>query len=284
MALTKLTETIELEMTGDTRYYLVSAKQGDKATRTIIAKLYNNGKEYQIPNNSRVNINIKKPDGNHVYNTCTYTGSEVTIDLTNQALAAAGTAYCDIEIRTNDDAQILSSVSFTIEIEPSMRNENAILSSNEFTELENRIKNANDIVVGAKEAEEKRVVSETERVEAENYRKQQEETREQNENTRILQEEDRQKNTTEIIKSAESAVTTATGAAQKCVEASASVTDAVAAANGATEKALNAAKEAEAAAKACEGIVNGLNTMVDTVTGVSCVMGIENGIITLREA
>lgn len=38
-ALTKLTTNINLEMSGDTERYLVSAKQGDKATRFIIARL-----------------------------------------------------------------------------------------------------------------------------------------------------------------------------------------------------------------------------------------------------
>lgn len=139
-ALTKLTTNINLEMSGDTKRYLVSAKQGDKATRFIIARLLNNGEPYTIPTGARAVINITKPDGKHVYNTCSYSGSDVTVELTNQALAASGTAYCDIEIRTSDDSQVITSASFTIEIEPSQRNDNAILSANEFTELENRVK------------------------------------------------------------------------------------------------------------------------------------------------
>ena len=120
-ALTKLTTNINLEMSGDTKRYLVSAKQGDKATRFIVAKLLNNGEPYTIPTGSRAVINIAKPDGKHVYNTCTYSGSDVTVELTNQALAASGTAYCDIEIRTSDDSQIITSASFTMEIEKSQR-------------------------------------------------------------------------------------------------------------------------------------------------------------------
>ena len=60
-ALTKLTTNINLEMSGDTKRYLVSAKQGDKATRFIVAKLLNNGEPYTIPTGSRVVINIAKP-------------------------------------------------------------------------------------------------------------------------------------------------------------------------------------------------------------------------------
>lgn len=47
---------------------------------------------------------------------------------------------------------------------------------------------------------------------------------------------------------------------------------------------MNAAASATAGAKACEGIVDGLNTMVDTVTKKTCVLSIEDGILTIREA
>lgn len=88
--LTKLTTNINLEMSGDTKRYLVSAKQGDKATRFIIARLLNNGEPYTIPTGARAVINIAKPDGKHVYNTCSYSGSDVTVELTNQALVIVG--------------------------------------------------------------------------------------------------------------------------------------------------------------------------------------------------
>lgn len=52
----------------------------------------------------------------------------------------------------------------------------------------------------------------------------------------------------------------------------------------ATNSANGAASTASAAAKACQGIVNGLNTMVDTVTKKSCVLTVEDGILTIREA
>lgn len=62
------------------------------------------------------------------------------------------------------------------------------------------------------------------------------------------------------------------------------MTEAANSANGAAQTANNAATEAKAAATACEGIVDGLNTMVDTVTGKSCVLTVEDGILTIREA
>ena len=221
-ALTTLKTNIVLEMSGDIKRYLVSAKQGDKATRYIIAKLLNNGEMYTITQGSKVVANIEKPDGKHVYNECTYNGSEVTIELTNQILAAAGTAYCDIEIRTSDDSQVITSASFTIEIEKSQRNENAIISSNEFTALENRIaehiENINNTEMTVKKAESDRIKNENARIEAENARNKEETDRQKNETNRIQQEIKRQQDTSQAVKNAEDATAATVKATKDCKE------------------------------------------------------------------
>lgn len=130
---------VKIDLYGEVQYYMVSAKQGDKATRYIRVQLMNNGNEFQIPDSVRMIANIKKPDGKFCYNECVKADNRVMVQLTNQALAAAGTAYCDIEMRSRDGELILSSAAFTIEIEPSMRNEDAIESSNEMTYLDSKI-------------------------------------------------------------------------------------------------------------------------------------------------
>lgn len=216
-ALTKLTTNINLEMSGDIKRYLVSAKQGDKATRFIIARLLNNGEPYTIPTGARAVINITKPDGKHVYNTCSYSGSDVTVELTNQALAASGTAYCDIEIRTSDDSQVITSASFTIEIEPSQRNDNAILSANEFTELENRVKGHIESIDSTNEAVKK---AEQARANAEN-------NRQQNENTRIQQEQQRQQDTSQAVKNTNDATDESKRATTACKEVTERAEDAL---------------------------------------------------------
>lgn len=216
-ALTKLTTNINLEMSGDTKRYLVSAKQGDKATRFIIARLLNNGEPYTIPTGARAVINIAKPDGKHVYNTCTFSGSDVTVELTNQALAASGTAYCDIEIRTSDDSQVITSASFTMEIEPSQRNDNAILSANEFTELENRVKGHIESIDSTNEAVKK---AEQARATAEN-------NRQQNENTRIQQEQQRQQDTSQAVKNTNDATDESKRATTACKEVTERAEDAL---------------------------------------------------------
>ena len=138
MAMQLITD-ITLELTGDERLYMASAKQGDKRTRFIRIALTNNGKVFTIPTGYIVIANIKKPDKHFCYNECTVTENKVMVELTNQALAAAGTAHCDIEIRDAQNVYVLSSQAFTIEIEETNRNDAAIESCNEITALEKKV-------------------------------------------------------------------------------------------------------------------------------------------------
>ena len=176
MSLSKMVTNITMEMSGDIKKYMVSAVQGDRATRCVLVKLVNNGEPYMIPDGARVIVNIKKPDGKFVYNKCTYSGNEVTIDLTSQALAASGTAYCNVEIRTADDTQIITSATFEIEIETTQRSDSAIESSNEFTAIEVKINDLiekiSDTNSAAVKAEQQRNQNEESRAEAEKERQQ----------------------------------------------------------------------------------------------------------------
>ena len=176
MSLSKMVTNITMEMSGDIKKYMVSAVQGDRATRCVLVKLVNNGEPYMIPDGARAIVNIKKPDGKFVYNKCTYSGNEVTIDLTSQALAASGTAYCNVEIRTADDTQIITSATFEIEIETTQRSDSAIESSNEFTAIEVKvndlIEKISDMNSAAVKAEKERQQNEESRAAAEKERQQ----------------------------------------------------------------------------------------------------------------
>lgn len=197
MAELKETTEITLKLQGEEINYLVSAKQGDRATRYVHAKIQNDdGTEYMIPDNCIAIVNIKKPDKHFCYNECKIENNRVIIKLTNQALAAAGTAHADIELRNEQNALILSTQSFGIEIEQSMRNENAILSSNELTALESKVQKYIDDLIKTKEevlkVEEAVKIAEEARKQAENDRTTAESDRQANEAARQQAENDRQ--------------------------------------------------------------------------------------------
>ena len=135
----KTVTEITLDVEGECLHYLVSAKQGDKSTRYIKARIVHDGTDITVPSGVTVRANIRKPDGKTCYNECTWESNNYAVlCLTNPALAAAGTAYCDFELRDANDVHILSTQSFTIEVERSERNEGAIESSDELTALDKK--------------------------------------------------------------------------------------------------------------------------------------------------
>lgn len=214
----RLITDITLELTGEERLYMVSAKQGDKKTRYVRAMLTNNGKEFLIPDGMLVFVNIKKPDRKFCYNECTVEDNRIIIELTNQALAAAGTGHCDIEIRDEQNEIVLSTQAFTVEIEESMRDENAIESSNEMTALEKKVQRyIDDILLTKKDVqsvEEAVKIAEAARQKAEADRTATEEKRTENERRRTAAETTRQQQL-ERMQQATSASNTAAQEAQK---------------------------------------------------------------------
>ena len=246
---------IQIDLYGEMQLYLASAKQGDKATRYLRVQLMNNGNEFQIPDDVTLIANIKKPDGKFCYNECAKEDNRVMIQLTNQALAAAGTAYCDIEMRSASGEKILSSAAFTIEIEQSMRNEDAILSCNEMTVLDNRIQEYIDRMMATRQqvlnteaafkvAEAARALAEADRITAE-------EQRIKNEKERVAAEQTRQQ---QLVR-----MQTATSEAQKAASA----------ANTAAEKAEAAADHAEELYRTQEQLEEIYQQMKELKTGIA---------------
>lgn len=240
MAELKETTEITLKLRDEEINYLVSAKQGDRATRYVYAKIQSDdGTEYTIPDNCIAIVNIKKPDKHFCYNECKIENNCVIIELTNQALAAAGTAHADIELRNEQNALILSTQSFGIEIEQSMRNENAILSSNELTALESKVQKYIDDLIKTKEevlkveeavkiAEEARKQAENDRTTAESDRQEKEAARQTAESSRATAENQRQQkfeeyktvmnDNTDVAKNSASSAKTSADSAKKYYE------------------------------------------------------------------
>lgn len=281
MQMTMVTD-IQIDLYGEMQYYMASAKQGDRDTRYIRVQLMNNGNEFQIPDDVQLIANIQKPDGKFCYNECTKENNRVMVQLTNQALAAAGTAYCDIEMRSASGELILSSAAFTIEIERSMRNENAILSSNEMTFLDRKVQKyidrmlatekqvldteavvkvaeaARELAEGERKAEERtRNENEQERIRAENERKRQETARQQQETTRQQQEQKRQTDTAQAVQNAQEATRRTEEATEKCTDAT-----------GRAEEALKNEQQLEEAVDAAQEIKDAVERMYASVIPV----------------
>ena len=193
MALGKVIQRIEIEMSGGTKQYMVSAKQGDRATRYVETVLLNHGEPYTIPAGSSVTAFIRKPDRHRVYTPCEFTDNVVMVELDSQALAAAGTALCEVEVKSSDLMQVVTSVTFEIEIEAKVKDEDAIVSGDELSIFDKTMKQYADQETKRVNAEEARAQAETGRVKAEEARAQAETGRVKAEEARVQAETGRVK-------------------------------------------------------------------------------------------
>ena len=128
----------------------VYAKQNDKGTRFVEATLLDNGAPYTIENGTTARIRILKPDNTMIYNNATISSGKVTEELTSQALAAYGMAIAEIGLFKGE--QILSTFTFYIRIERSAVDDSAIESTDEFTVLEQAIRDAGTATTSATSA------------------------------------------------------------------------------------------------------------------------------------
>ena len=54
--------------------------------------------DYDIPSGAKANIYIKKPSGAQIYNSCTISENEVTVQPTTQMFAEAGKQFGQLQI------------------------------------------------------------------------------------------------------------------------------------------------------------------------------------------
>lgn len=173
---------IKVDLYGDVKRYAVAAKQLDMATRYVGVTLTVDGVEWEIPKDVEIAVAMRKPDENRVWNDCTRQKNEALIPLTRQMLAVHGTALCDVELYQN--GALLSSASFELEIYPSQRVDETIISSEEYTRLENAIYAAREALQMAQETSERINAAEALREAAEAVRVAQEKAREIKESQR----------------------------------------------------------------------------------------------------
>ena len=204
MSLNRVIKRLKIEMSGSTKQYQVSAKQHDRATRYVEIQLLNQGAEYEIPPGSNVTAYIKKPDLKRAYSPCTFSGSVVTMELTSQTLAAAGTALAEIEVKSGDMTSGDEMSLFDATMKAYAEAEAArVTAENARKTAENRRVSAE---TGRANTENARVTAENARVEAENARVEAEAARVTAENGRVTAENTRQENATIVLNKANEAV------------------------------------------------------------------------------
>ena len=116
----------------------IQVKQRDNA-RHLLFRILDNGVPFDLSNKT-VRVFGKKADGKEIYNDMSITNAtkgECELRLTSGALSASGILQLEIEVKENED--ILSTFLLDVDVKMSIRSNNGIESSNEFTALENGI-------------------------------------------------------------------------------------------------------------------------------------------------
>lgn len=201
---------ITADLYGDVKKYAVAAKQMDMATRYVGVTLTIDGVTWEIPRNVEAVIAATKPDGKKVWNDCTVVGNEVIAPFSREMLAVHGTMLCDVELYQN--GALLTSASFEVEVFPSQRVDATIISSGEYTRLENAVFAAREALQMAQETTESINAAEALRVAAESVRVAQERARE-------IREGMREEKTAAAIQSCIEATEDAIVKTEECVKA-----------------------------------------------------------------
>lgn len=136
----------------DKKYILINAKQHDKKTRFLSIACYSHGEFFPVNvSEHSAYIRYKKSDDYGVFNFCEITNEgKVLVELTEQMLASEGTCYAELvivnrgnakvdietgEIITIDNASILSTMTFCINVSETVIENLEIESSYEYNGL-----------------------------------------------------------------------------------------------------------------------------------------------------
>lgn len=237
---------ITVDLYGDVKRYAVAAKQMDMGTRYVGVTLSVDGVAWEIPRNIEAVLAATKPDGTKVWNDCTMSANEVIAPFSREMLAVHGTALCDVELYQN--GALLTSASFELEIFPSQRVDETIISSGEYTRLENAIYAAREALQMAQETTESVNAAEALREAAESVRVAQEKAREIRENLR----EDK---TAAAVQSCVEATVDAIAKTEECIKATAAAKQVVIDMSG-LNAILNSVKDYYERIKALETDIN----------------------------
>lgn len=146
-----ITQAITLDLAKQTAPVCICAKQGDEKSRMIRITLVRDGEPFAPPSGASAAFRAQKPDGTMVLNSAVVApDGTVTVELTRQTLAVAGSVTADVYL-TDSAGAVLSSASFVIHVEPAPNGVQAD-SENEFLHLSALVGRAEQAAIRAEGA------------------------------------------------------------------------------------------------------------------------------------
>ena len=122
--------------------FALHAKQNDTLTRKIVLSLTDRGRPFNLTEYDAATIYAKKPDGTVVYDTCLIEDQTLTYVFSTQILAASGCVSCEIRISGANGMRSVTCPVFEVYVEECLQSDGAIKSENEYSALDNALKQA----------------------------------------------------------------------------------------------------------------------------------------------
>ena len=132
--------TLDLYKTNPT----YNAKQNDAGSRYILATIAANGVAQSVPETATVSLKVEKADGTRTLTAGTVSEGKILVELTNQTLAVAGTATCELQIIESEPTSLLKTLRFFLNIETEVYSDTVAESTDEFTALTEALAEVND--------------------------------------------------------------------------------------------------------------------------------------------
>lgn len=143
------TQELTLDINTNTAYQVVSAKQGDTGSRWVLIHLTKNNIPYAATVGNNAQFRCRKPDGYAVINPAVINNDgTITVELTAQTLATAGRAYADV-VESDGNGNVLSSVSFILNIMAAPDVAGSATSSDEFQKLNELVSRSDELIAEA---------------------------------------------------------------------------------------------------------------------------------------
>lgn len=110
-----ITQTINLNLIPGCPLPRINVSQYDNGSRTLQFNLYNGVSPYEIPSGASVYIVGNKADNTGFEYACTFDGSLVSVDITDQMTVFAGEVQS--ELRISQNGEVLGTANFIINVE-----------------------------------------------------------------------------------------------------------------------------------------------------------------------
>ena len=135
--------SLDLQHQGFTNTIYV--QEGDVDSRELTISLFDDGEEYNISSSSKVYLSGERSDKAVVSREVdSFTNNIIKVVFRNEEICAKGISKYKITIKDADD--VLSSVYFKIKVYENVYDENGILATPQYSELQEAIKKANSFV------------------------------------------------------------------------------------------------------------------------------------------